>query len=53
MHMEPLGLYMEVPPEMGTFFQASGIWKGSDFTICNIWKGRKSVISVGKKARKG
>ena len=53
MHRELLGLYREAPPEMGTFFPVSGIWKGSDFTSCNVWKGRKSVILVGKKARKG
>ena len=32
MHIEPLGLYREALPERGTFFHASGIWKGSDFT---------------------
>ena len=26
------GLYVEAPPERGTFFQASGITKGRDFT---------------------
>ena len=30
------GLYGESPPEMGTFNQASGIWKGGDFTSESI-----------------
>lgn len=38
----------------GYLLQASGIWKGSDFTSWSIWKGRegKSLISVWKKAQK-
>ena len=28
-------------PKRGYLFQASGIWKGRDFTRCSIWKGRE------------
>ena len=37
---------------MGTVFQASGLWKGRDFTGWSIWKCRV-IISVRKKAQKG
>ena len=48
-------LYGEAPPEKIIFFQASGIWKGRDFTswsikkrdreICHLdlWKGPKGL----------
>ena len=36
------GLYGEALPERGTYlFQASGIWKGKDFTSWSIQKGRE------------
>jgi len=36
------GLYGEAPPERGTPFQASGTWKGRDFTCWSI----RTVIAV-------
>ena len=37
----------------GYLFQASGIWKGRNFTSYSIWKGGKSVVWVSKRAQKG
>ena len=42
------------PPERGTIFQASGIWKSRDFISVEVYERvAKSVILVRKKAQKG
>ena len=37
----------------GYLFQTLGIWKGRDSTSWSIWKGRKFVIILSKKPKKG
>ena len=40
-------LYREGVPKRGTFFQASSIWKGRDFTSWSIWKDRE-ICHLGR-----